>query len=407
MGRGAGGRAGTRHVEKLNGLRINHGAPLFHVPTADTGSRQLVEALVLAGHVAEWRGTSGAVDLTTSYEADALNGLGTAGASRGEPAEGGEAFERYIGVPGMSSVAKGCLELARKDAGTDALDTHFSTRVKELIPQKDSAGAIVGWEILDKDGKSLGVFDWVVMSGVTPALSRWRAGFKQEPPIQDAAQRSGSQMLQDLVSTVDVPPLAYEGTQTATLVWDISKGGDAVEALSRLPFDVTHVTNDKNLAKVVAQSLTAPYAVLTLYSTPEFAERHRQVMGSNSYVSVSSNVTGSVDTEAEVGKELYSSFERLLRRFGGWSLPPPTWGPNLHRWGAAFPEPHFGLVGKESAWVLSAERMAFAGDYLAPPNACVATALRSALAAADGVLQAAQGLPVAPPTFSSATTSKL
>ncbi|CAE8734135.1 unnamed protein product [Polarella glacialis] len=334
MGRGAGGRAGTRHVHEVPGLpdlHVNHGAPLFHIPAADQRTKPLISALLASGHVAEWHGTCGGINAVTGA-------LSAGEGSRGELEVGDKLFSRYTGTPGMSALAGGCLELARR-ANPAALDVRFGIRVKEFRPKKVS-GSIVSWEIFDKDGRSHGEFDWVVVSGATPALARWRAGFKEEPPVLEAAQVSGSARMQSLVAALDPPdkPLAYEQTHVALLAWDVSRGDAARILRGQLPFDITHVSEDAALAKVSLQSLGPPYAVVALHSTGDFARRHKAVMGSGSYVSVANKVEGSVTDEAA--------------------------------------------------------RFAFAGDFLAPPVACVAAALRSGLATGESLLRhVGQGLP--------------
>jgi len=382
MGRGAGGRAGTRHVRGYPGLNVSHGAPLFHVP-ADKSINTLISALLSSGHLKEWSGKHGAIDAATGD-------LSAFGASRGEP----EDVSRYSGVPGMSSLAGGCLELART-GGT--LQTHFSTRIKELRPKKSGKAEISGWELFDKDAKHLGDFDWVVIAGATPALARWRAGFKEEPPVLAAAEASGSALLRDLLARLD-SPLKYEQTHVAMLAWELSKESSIVETLQSLPFDVAQVTNDDALAKVCVQSMGPQYAVIVLHSTADFARKHKKVMGSESYVSVTNNVAGSVKGESAASMELFVAFERLLQKLGAPALAPPTWGPTLHRWGAAFPEPDLGSLGMDT-WFLPNERLAFAGDFLAPPSGCVAAALKSGLAAGDALLRHGDGLPVEVPNL--------
>eukprot|EP00930_Biecheleria_cincta_P071393 TRINITY_DN58906_c0_g1_i1.p1 TRINITY_DN58906_c0_g1~~TRINITY_DN58906_c0_g1_i1.p1 ORF type:complete len:295 (-),score=32.34 TRINITY_DN58906_c0_g1_i1:23-844(-) len=232
----------------------------------------------------------------------------------------------------MSSLAKGCLELARQRRET-ALETHFGTRVKELRPKRVRE-TIVGWDILDKDGKTFGAFDWVVMAGATPALSRWRDGFKEEPPVYAAAQATGSQLFRNLVAHLD-RPLPYEQTHVVMLAWGISTGGETadsvIQCLRQLPFDITQVNGDEALAKVTLQSAAPPYATIVLHSTPTFARRHKKVMGSGSYVSVANNVEGSVDAEAAVGEELFRSFRTLLEKLGciggGLHSLSQTWDP--------------------------------------------------------------------------------
>lgn len=384
MGRGAGGRAGTRHVRNWRGLpdlHVNHGAPMFHVPTADERTKPLVAALLASGHLAEWEGTFGRVDASTGEQSPCEG-------SRGESRVEGS-FLRYKGTPEMSAVAGGCLELAA-NAEPDSLDIQFETRLKEFRPKKVS-GSIVGWELFDKTGANLGEFDWVIVSGITPALARWRNNFKEEPPVLAAAKASGSARLQGLIESLD-QPMPYEELHVAMLAWEDPHGDVAKILRERLPFDVTHVTGDASLAKVVVQSLGPPFVIVTLHSTEAFFTRHSNVMGAGSWVSVSNNVLGSISHELFAAQELQVSFDRVLKHKAkkrGSSVPPPaTWGPELHRWGAAFPSGDLpDPLSADEACLLHEERFGLAGDFLSPPGACVAASMRSGLAVAESLLR--------------------
>eukprot|EP00931_Biecheleriopsis_adriatica_P047985 TRINITY_DN27702_c0_g1_i1.p1 TRINITY_DN27702_c0_g1~~TRINITY_DN27702_c0_g1_i1.p1 ORF type:complete len:436 (-),score=76.22 TRINITY_DN27702_c0_g1_i1:106-1413(-) len=388
MGRGAGGRAGTRHVREFPGLHVNHGAPLFHVPAADSETKPLISALASAGHVAPWQGTFGSLSAKTGA-------AGSAGASRGELELGAQPFSRYVGVPTMSAVAGGCLQLAKETDGAK-LSTHFAVRIKEFRPQRQGS-TITGWEIVDKDEKSYGIFDWIVVSGATPALARWRDGFKEEPPVYAAAKASGSTLFPNLIARLD-SPLEYEQTHIVSMAWDMSSGCEnskrVRQSLEKLSYSITQVQDDEVLEKVSVQSIGPSHAVVALHSTGAFARKHKKVKGAGSFVSVANNVEGSVDQEATVANELFDALQRLLSCLDASPLPKPAWGPSLHRWGAAFPKPDTAAIGLDKAWVLPDERFLLAGDYLAPPVACVASAMRSGLAAGDALLRIAQGLPV-------------
>jgi predicted NAD/FAD-dependent oxidoreductase len=183
MGRGAGGRAGSRRDRVVPDLLVNHGAPLFHVSSTDAAELGLLlDALLASGHVAPWSGSHGTVGAWDG----ALRTTARAAASKGEPADD-PGLRRYVGTPSMSSLARGCLALA-DGGGGGSLDCHFGVRVSELrpVPAADGGASRVGggWEVVDKTGRSYGEFDWLVAAGITPALARWRAGFGEEPPLQ-------------------------------------------------------------------------------------------------------------------------------------------------------------------------------------------------------------------------------
>merc|ERR1711879_555486 len=91
---------------------------------------------------------------------------------------------------------------------------------------------------------------------------------------------------------------------------------------------------------------------------------------------------GSAEQEHAVGEALLASFQRLLTdRLGTKELPAPTFGPTLHRWGSAFPR-GTDSPGEQSACVLPDSRVAFTGDFLAPPYGCLETAMSSGILAA-------------------------
>jgi len=378
MGRGAGGRASTRRSRELPGLGLNHGAPMFHIRTG-TEVAQLVTALKAAEYVSEWHGTAGHVDAITGT-------LGPSMASRGEPLPDRDNFARYAGRLGMSSLADGILRLA----GVRSANTRYGTKVNTFRPRVNDQ--ICGWELLDREGNGLGEFDWVVVTSASLAHPRWRQIFGDEPPLQLAAKIASSAQLTAAVESIE--KIQFTGVHVAMLVWEVGEGeaaGSPSESLRALPFDITEVTGDEVLAKVVRQSLGPPYAAVLLHSTAAFAERHAQVFSSTGTAALMGAIAGSSMQEGEVAGALHAAFERLLcERLGAGSLPAPTWGPVLHRWGSAFPEGDQGL-GAPVAWVLPEARVAFAGDYLAPPYACVETAMRSGVGAAEQILDNREG----------------
>lgn len=373
MGRSVGGRTSTRHSRELPGLGINHGAPLFHLRHVNSTVSPLMAALKEANKVIQWQGTFGSVDATSG-----TCGLGFA--SRGEPVEQ-EAFERYIGNPGMSSLADGILKLP----GMESLDARYGIKVASFRPRAD--GVATGWELQDKDGKALGDFDWIVLTSATIAHPRWRLTWGEDPPMEVAARAVG---LEQLLSAVDkIQKLQFSGAHVAMLVWEMSDdaAGPVSAALAKLPFDITKVTGHDVLAKVVRQSLQPPYAAVVLHSTEAFTSQHISTAGAQSTVTQLGVVSGTPDSEAAVVGVMHTAFNQLLTgQLGASAVPPPTWGPVLHRWGAAFPQGD-SSDESQSAWVIPQARVVFAGDYLAAPYACVETAMSSGLMAAQEILQ--------------------
>lgn len=370
MGRGAGGRCATRRSRDLPGAAgLNHGAPLFHLRRdPDPGVAPLVQALLQSGHMERWNGTAGCFDVTTAESRC------TGTASRGQPTDEAEQFDLFVGKPGMSKLADGILQLA---GGLGSLETRFNTKISVIQPSTQG----VGWSLFQQDGTALGEFDWLVVTSASLAHPRWRQTFGEEPPMLKAAREVDSPKLGEAVQHVGA--LRFEGAQVAMLAWALE--GDATggiaETFAALPFDVMDVAGDAVLAKVVRQSSAAPYALLVLHSTAEFAQKYADVFSGSGTTARVGTKTASAEQEAAVGAELYAAFERLLRDGLNAPLPPPpSWGPVLHRWGSAFCEGDSGAAGA-AAWIVDDAQAVFAGDFIAPPFSCVETALRSGVTA--------------------------
>ena len=152
------------------------------------------------------------------------------------------------------------------------------------------------------------------------------------------------------------------------------------------------------LGSIRVQSRRPPYAIVVLTSTAEFAAQ----MGTP--------LTEDLDPAEQecVGLELYVAFENLLRdsfgRIAQRPLPPPEWGPVVHRWAAATTKIESATVAEvdggqkiEGAVVFPEAGVAVAGDFLTPPASaasaeaagCIENALGSGLEAAEAILRAA------------------
>lgn len=128
-GRGPGGRVATRRDEP--DLAFDHGAQYF--TARHPHFLRHVEAWVACGLVAEWRGQIVKLDSGTVTESSPQS--------------------RFVGVPGMSAVAK---HLAAD------LSVRRETRMTRLT--RSSAG----WELTDSDGRTFGPFDFVVSTLPAP-----------------------------------------------------------------------------------------------------------------------------------------------------------------------------------------------------------------------------------------------
>ncbi|NOK11184.1 NAD(P)/FAD-dependent oxidoreductase [Corallococcus exercitus] len=136
-GRGPGGRLSTRR--SAEGGTFDHGAQYF--TARDPLFRGLVEAWMAEGVVAEWHGRIGTL-------------------TRGAVTPAKES-ERYVGVPGMSAVAK---------ALADGLDVRFGVRVDRM--ERDGRA----WRLTSETGEDLGLADVVVAAVPAPQAVPLLAG---------------------------------------------------------------------------------------------------------------------------------------------------------------------------------------------------------------------------------------
>ncbi|NOJ96580.1 NAD(P)-binding protein [Corallococcus coralloides] len=136
-GRGPGGRLSTRR--SVEGGAFDHGAQYF--TARDPLFRALVDAWVADGVAAEWRGRIGTL-------------------TRGTVTPAKEAV-RYVGVPGMSAVAK---------ALADGLDVRTGVRVERVAREGQA------WRLTSETGEDLGLAEGVVVAVPAPQAVPLLAG---------------------------------------------------------------------------------------------------------------------------------------------------------------------------------------------------------------------------------------
>jgi predicted NAD/FAD-dependent oxidoreductase len=124
--RGTGGRMATRYAGERD---FDHGTQFF--TTRSAGFRAFAEKLAAAGVVARWDARFAELDRS---RVQAIRGW-----QKDDP--------HYVGVPRMNSVGR---HLAA------SLDVRTNTAVTAIIADEDR------WRLIDRDGDSLGDFDWVV-----------------------------------------------------------------------------------------------------------------------------------------------------------------------------------------------------------------------------------------------------
>lgn len=373
MGRGGGGRAATRRSRDLPDLALNHGAPVFHHSHSNSLIAALLAKLLDSKVIQPWNGSFGKIDARTGA-------LGAGQASRKEP-EDPSAFVRYVGSPGMSALADGILKLK----GNGDVQTFFGTKVKAMKPCTDQAS--LTWELLDAEGSSLGNYDWLVVTSASMAHGRWRQTFAEDPPMQVAADLLKSPQLTSAVE--HVKGLDFEGVHVAMMAWKVSDSeteSDIIKLLNKLPFDITEVSDDDTISKIVRQSMGPTYASVILHSTASLSAQHCNVYGSGGSAALNGAVGGSPKQESEIIDLMFTAFRNLLRRLGDSEVVAPTWGPILHRWGSAFPD---GSIqnGDQLTFPVPDARVSFAGDFLRPSHASIETAMSSGIMAAQQIIR--------------------
>ncbi|MCH9655064.1 MAG: FAD-dependent oxidoreductase [Planctomycetes bacterium] len=128
--RGVGGRISLRRFESY--ASFDHGAQYFTVKEA--AMAQQVESWIADGVVAPWQCRTGSLD---------------SGVWKSTNSE----TPRYVGVPGMTAIAK---HLARDR------DVVLQTRVSKVVRLEH------GWRLLAEEDKDLGVFDFLILNAPAP-----------------------------------------------------------------------------------------------------------------------------------------------------------------------------------------------------------------------------------------------
>lgn len=188
-GRGPGGRLSTRR--NANGGTFDHGAQYF--TARDPLFRAQVEAWVEDGVVAEWTGR-----------------IQTLEHGRVSPAK---ESVRYVGVPGMSAVAKALAE---------GLDVRCGVRVERVVREGAS------WRLTSETGEDLGLAEVVVAAVPAPQAVPLLAGV---PGLAEQARAARMTPCWAVMARFDAPvAVAWDGAfvEDSPLSWvarDTSKPG--------------------------------------------------------------------------------------------------------------------------------------------------------------------------------------
>ncbi len=329
IGRGPGGRAATRRTRSLPVLRINHGAPYADISTAE--GRALVASL--DGAVQPYNGRRVIIDAAT-------------GTQRLRAQAEGEQF--ITGTHGeMGNIADGLL----RDAAGEMLpgiSPRYTQMVRGLSQQ---AGQ---WRLMDKTGETLGLADWLVVSGSGVAHPRWSQTFGGEPPLVAAARDLADQRLDEALTTV--------AGQTAAPVLTVFFycTGSAAEAWLAMGFEDALLEGHPVLSKVSIQRVDEGGCAVVVHSTADYARDNAGVYGASSSAARVGDASSSADREEEIIDDILAALSRLPT-MPDIDTDELAFGPLMHRWGNAFPE---GQRLPRSLSVCPQSHVVFCGDYV-------------------------------------------
>ena len=335
IGRGPGGRAATRTSRQDDGLRINHGAPLFNIRAQTPPA--LVKALAQRGAIRPFSGSIQSLDAQRS--------LGPA------MADGFSDGSLWQGAGGMDRLCAGLLDLAAEQGG--ALNRRFGTLVRHLRPERSKAG--VSWTLQDASGASVVEARWLVLSGTLLAHPRGQQVFGwTEIPLEQAAQ----QLADPQLSAAQAQLAAIDAQASCNLLATLPP--ESAQAWLALPWDLLQCSPTAQerwgLRRIGVQPLADGRCVVVAESSPAFAAAHLDVYGSRSSAAQLLGATPEPTAEVQVLDALRDALIDLT------GLPLTGAQTQLMRWGAAFPiKP--GL--DPSHRLCPASAIGFCGDSLA------------------------------------------
>ncbi len=350
LGRGAGGRAGSRRSRRDADLRIDHGAPLLNI-TAEPPP-QLLAPLLAGG----WLEPCPARVATLKGDSELASGC----------RDGLLAGRLYRGRGVMEQLCRGLLELAGPEPAA-----HYGTVVRHLAVTP--AGR---WQLLDPEGALLEEADWLLLSSTllahprSQALLGWPA-----VPLRQVAAGLGDLQLDHVLTTI--AGLRFEARTNLLLVLPV----ELARAWLELPFDLLQfdaaAQQQWGLQRLLIQPLANGRCAVVAHSSHTFAADHLHIYGERSAVAQLLAPPPNQERQAAVMATLESQLLQALKPWLGCTeLPQQSVDRQLMRWGAAFPV----APGLPSELTLCRHsRVGFCGDYVAGPGfGRVEGALRSA-----------------------------
>jgi hypothetical protein len=334
-GRGAGGRAGSRHTRSDGRLVIDHGAPLLNITGAPPP--QLLEPLLNGGWISSWQGPVAMLEGESRLNIGRPDALGL-----------GQLFR---GRGGMDQLCRGLLHLE----SVSGVDQHYRTLVRTLAWSRSE-----GWQLFSSDGTRLVAAEWLVLSSTLLAHPRSQLifGWADVPLARVAADLGDLQLDHALTS---IAGIRFEARSNLLLVFE----RQAALPWRALPFSLVSfdaaAQQRWGLSRLSIQPLPDGRCAVVVHSSAAFAADHLDVYGSRSAVAQMLKLPPDQGREEQVIQAMVDSLRQCLAAWiSGVDFEAAS--PQLMRWGAAFPV----APGLPSALMLCPHsRIGFCGDYLA------------------------------------------
>jgi renalase len=335
VGRGPGGRAGSRRSRGDAELVIDHGSPLLNITTAPDPA--LLQPLLAGGWIQPWQGPVAMLEGESRLNIGRPDALGL-----------GRLFH---GRGGMDQLCGGLLRMA----GEAGLRGHYGVMVRFL--ERSSRGL---WQLRDGNRLLLGEAHWLVLSGTLLAHPRCQLilGWP-DVPLAVVAAALGDWQLDHVLTTL--AGLRFEARSNLLLVFD----GDGARVWRALPFSLVNfdaaAQQRWGLRRIRIQPLADGRCAVVAHSSHAFAADHLDVVGSRSAIAQLLPVPVEEMREERVIQALSEAVQECLAPWIA-SIDCGQADRQLMRWGAAFPLAP-GLPAEVT--LCASSRVAFCGDFIA------------------------------------------
>uniref|UniRef100_A0A7S1EQH0 Amine oxidase domain-containing protein n=1 Tax=Timspurckia oligopyrenoides TaxID=708627 RepID=A0A7S1EQH0_9RHOD len=317
-------------------LKLDHGAPYFEVHS--NAFRSVIDAMCSRGQVTRYTEAEFCVQSDGSITKSEQN----------------HKVFKFKGIPGMYKVADALLSEA------DA-QVHYGSLIKVISTTENNL-----WNLKDKREIDYGDFEILCVASCTVAHPRWSSTFGGTAPLIAAAEQmkipnQNFQKALKNIAEIKAEPvtallMAFTGELASawlSLQWrmlDVSRFSDVI---SRIHIkDLTETSDSVSNVGVV------------IHSTVSFGRKVVGVFGKTSTAARLGGAKHDEDSEQQIISDMWTEMKILLKEYKSIDSIPmnsASYGPHLHRWGAAFPGPT--LLKQELACIEDLH-LIFVGDYI-------------------------------------------